>query len=634
MSLQSKVIGLILAVFMGYGAFDYAVQRLFILPSFQALEREEALKDMDRAMQTIEREAQHLMVSTADWATWDETYHYVQDRNDTYREANLNAEALKSLKVNLLYIYNAVREPVWGMIYDVQAHEVISLAAFPTTALPEDHPLVSLPETRSRAQGLLLTERGPLLVAAKPVITSAAAGPVRGAVVLGQFLDAAAIAQQARVQLTVSILKKAGLQPEEAAIAAELGSGDRSILREDENIARVYRILPDLFGQPALLLRVDVPKAISARGQGAVRYALLSLLGAGLVILFVLVASLRYLVLGPIRRLTGHAVAIGQRGDLTARLSLNRRDELGVLAREFDQMVERLAAARKALVEQSHQSGIAEMASGVLHNIGNAVTPLKVRVANLESALREAPTAELHRALTELADPNTPPDRRGDLEQFVDLAGREIAAVLETTAGQLAGVAYQVEHVQKILSGQERFSRAARVLEPVPVAELARESVDLLGDDLRREFQVELDASLTAASAVLGSRVALQQILVNLLKNAAEAIRERSPPPGTGRIAVDARTESTEGGARVHLRVTDNGVGIPPETMSRLFERGFSTKSRPSSGLGLHWCAVTAAALGGQLQAESAGRGQGACLHLRLPQAGLQPAPRAAATER
>ena len=73
MSLQSKVISLILAVFMGYGAFDYAVQRLFILPSFQALEREEALKDMDRAMQAIEREAQHLMVSTADWATWDET---------------------------------------------------------------------------------------------------------------------------------------------------------------------------------------------------------------------------------------------------------------------------------------------------------------------------------------------------------------------------------------------------------------------------------------------------------------------------------------------------------------------------------------------------------------------------------
>ena len=633
MSLESKVISLIFAVFTVYGALDYTVQRLFILPSFQALEREEALKDMDRAVQAIEREAQHLTVSATDWATWDDTYQYVQDRNDTYRETNLNPEALKSLKVNLLYIFNAVREPVWGMAYDLQAGEAIALAEFPTTALPEGHPLIALPETGSETAGLLLTERGPLVIAAKPVITSAGEGPVRGSVVLGRFLDAEAIAQQARVQLTLSVLDGRTLGSEEAVVVAALGSGDGSIIRESERVDRVYRLLPDLFGQRVLLLRVDVPKAISARGQEATRYALLSLFVAGLVILFVLVAGLRYLVLAPIRRLTRHMVDVGQRGDLAARLSLNRRDELGVLAREFDQMVERLARARQALVEQSHQSGIAEMASGVLHNIGNAVTPLKVRVANLESALREAPAAELPMALTELADPKTPPERRGDLERFVDLAGREIAAVLEAATGQLSGVARQVEHVQKILSAQERFSRAARLLEPVPVGELARESVDLLGDELRREFQVELDASLTAAGAVLGSRVALQQILVNLLKNAAEAIRERSPPPGTGRIVVDARTEFSEGRERVHLRITDNGAGIPPENAPRLFERGFSTKSRSSSGLGLHWCAVTAMALDGKLYAESAGAGQGACLHLLLPQAESQPGPFATATE-
>jgi signal transduction histidine kinase len=95
---------------------------------------------------------------------------------------------------------------------------------------------------------------------------------------------------------------------------------------------------------------------------------------------------------------------------------------------------------------------------------------------------------------------------------------------------------------------------------------------------------------------------------------------------------VDARPEFSEGRAMVGVRVTDNGVGIPPDVLPRIFERGFSTKSRSSSGLGLHWCAVTATALGGQLQAESAGRGLGACLRLLLPQAELQPAPPVAAT--
>jgi two-component system, NtrC family, sensor kinase len=619
MSLQSKVISLILIVFLAYSALSYGVQRLFILPSFQELEREEAIKNMDRAVQAIERETQHLGISATDWAVWDDTYQFVQDLNEAYREANLNIQALESLRVNLFYLFDRARQPVWGLLFDLDEEEEIEMPELIERLAAS--PLTALTEPDAEVEGLLITTHGPLLIVARPVLTSNREGPVQGAMLLGRFLDAAAIADQTRIQLRATVLANETLDPEQAAIVAELGDSGETLIRAGTAVDQVYRILPDLDGQPALLLRVDVPKAISARGQAAVRFALLSLLGAGLAILAVLMFGLHRMVLVPLRRLTDHAVDVGQRGDLAARLTLERRDELGALAREFDRMVERLAEARKALVDRSYQSGVAEMASGVLHNIGNAITPLKVRVANLESALREAPAAELRMALTELADPATPADRRGDLEQFANLAGQEIATALETTTGQMAGVARQVEHVQRILSDQERFSRAARVLEPVSVVELVRESVDLLGDDGRRELQVELDPSLTAAGSVLGSRVALQQILVNLLKNAVEAVREQAPPPGAGHVVVGATPEFSEGRAMVRLCVTDNGIGISPEHLSRVFERGFSTKSRASSGLGLHWCAVTAAALGGGIQAESAGTGQGTRLILRLPQA-------------
>lgn len=467
MSLQSKVIGLILVVFLAYGALDYGVQRWFILPSFQALEREEAQRNMDRAVHTIQREAQHLAVSATDWATWDDTYQFVQDHNDAYREANLNLEALKNLKVDVLNIVEAAGRIVWGKTYDLHAGEELALPELPGDRWPADHLLVALPEIDSEVKGLLLTARGPLLVAAKPVVTSNREGPVRGTVIIGRFLDSAEIARQTEVRLTFSVLDGRPLGPEETAAVGELGDAGGTLIREGAEVDRVYRVLPDLFGKPALLLRVEAPKAITARGQAAVDFALLSLLGAGLVILAVLVIGLRRMVLAPIQRLTEHAVAVGQSGDLTARLTLARRDELGVLAREFDRMVERLAATRRALVDQSYQSGIAEMASGVLHNIGNAITPLKVRVVNLGDALRAAPTTELRLALTELADPDTPPDRCQDLEKFVDLAGQELAAVVDDATSQLAGVLYQVDHVQRILSDQERFSRAARVLEPV-----------------------------------------------------------------------------------------------------------------------------------------------------------------------
>jgi len=290
-------------------------------------------------------------------------------------------------------------------------------------------------------------------------------------------------------------------------------------------------------------------------------------------------------------------------------------------------MVERLADTRKRLVDQSFQAGIAELASGVLHNIGNAMTPLKVRVASLSDRLRNAPAADLKMALAELAGGNAPPERRRDLEQFAALAGGEVAAVVDRATEQLAGIERQVDHVHRILADQERFSRAARVVEAVSVGELVRESAGLLDDGLRRTTRLELDAGLPAVGSVLGSRAALQQVLVNLLKNAVEAVHEKGLAPEGGRIVVDASTELSDGEPRVHLRVMDNGIGMSPEHLPHIFERGFSTKSRDSSGLGLHWCAVTVTAMGGRLYAESTGVGQGACLHLLLAQAGTQGAP-------
>lgn len=627
MSLQTKVGILILAVFLAYGALNYGVQRIFILPSFQVLERQEAQKNMDRVVQAIERETNHLSATASDWAFWDDTYQYIVDHNDGFREGNLNASALANLKVNLLYLFDTGQQRVWGMALDQQTREEIPLPELAGERLAADHPLLALPEPDSEVVGLLTTAQGPLLVAAKPILTSAQTGPARGSLVFGLFLDGAAIAEQARVDLTVLPIMGKPLPPEQAAVVGELGDKGESIIREGDGVDQVYRVLPDLLGRPALLLRVDVPKAISAQGQSAIRYAQISLLVVGLLILTVLLIGLRTLVVKPVSRLTAHAVAVGEQGDLTARLSLARQDEIGVLAREFDRMVERLAEARKRLVDQSFQAGIAELASGVLHNIGNAITPLKVRVASVSTAFHQAPTADLQTVLTELAGGKAPPERRRDLEQFAALAGREVATTVDKGIEQLAGIERQVDHVHKILADQERFSRAARVVEALSVDALVRESAQLLDDGLRHALRLELDAGLVAAGAVMGSHAALQQILVNLLKNAAEAVQENTSSPDRGCIVVDATTELSGGQPVVHLRVMDNGIGIRPEDLPHIFERGFSTKSRTSSGLGLHWCAVTVNAMGGRLSAESSGIGQGTCVHLLLPRVKLQHSP-------
>lgn len=244
MSVQSKVISLIFLVFAAYGVLDYGVQRLFVLPSFQALEREEAQRNMDRAVQAIQREAQHLAVSATDWATWDDTYQFVQDRNEAYREANLNLEALKSLKINVLNIVDTAGQIVWGKAYDLHSEEELALPELPGDRWPADHPLVALAGIDSEVKGLLLTARGPLLVAAKPVVTTNREGPVRGAVILGRFLDNAEIARQTEVRLAFSILDGRPLAAEETAAVAALGDTGSTLIRASADVDRVYRYCP------------------------------------------------------------------------------------------------------------------------------------------------------------------------------------------------------------------------------------------------------------------------------------------------------------------------------------------------------------------------------------------------------
>lgn len=207
--------------------------------------------------------------------------------------------------------------------------------------------------------------------------------------------------------------------------------------------------------------------------------------------------------------------------------------------------------------------------------------------------------------------------------RFLVLVGQEMVTLLDGTVGQLSKIDQQIAHMQQILGEQERFSRANRVLESLPVAELVRESLQLFSAELHRQIHIKPSPELPTVDAVVGSRVAVQQILINLLKNAVAAVKARSLPPGIGHIAVDASLEHNDSGDCVHLRVSDNGVGLSPESLPHIFERGFSTKGRNSSGIGLHWCAITTLAMGGTLYAERTGVGQGICLHLLLPHASM-----------
>jgi sensor domain CHASE-containing protein len=612
-SLYAKVVLLLCVLFAAYGAVDYAVQRQVILPSFERLEADLARTDMDRVRRAIERELDQLQTFCADWGNWLETYEFMAGDKPEFIAENMTPATLDAAGLDVVAFVDRDGRFVWRRGVDPATRDDLDYQLLAGEGLGPHHPFRAAIERGEGAQGIVVTEHGPAMLVAAPVLDGAGNGPHHGAVVLARVITpevAARLAEQAQVTLQVETIAGLPRTPDERRALLEPGIVTRHAVNE------VYLALEDIYGRPTIQLRIDVPRKVSAQGRDAIGFALVSLFIAGLVVLIVLAVALKRMVLRPVSRLTRHAVAIAEGDDLTRRMNVRRRDEIGVLAREFDRMVDKLADARRRLVDQSFEAGAAQVASGVLHNVGNAMTPLAVSVATLQERLRAAPAGEVEMVIAEIEAGSSDPARRADLEQFLRLASRELAGTVARLSDEIASISRQAQVIQAALTQQLRASRSGPLVETVELDALVRQSLDMVAPDLLRRLAIEFDDSLSAAGALPLPRITLQQVFQNVVQNAAEAVREHNH----GRLEVSCALGSAADGVEwLQVRFRDDGVGIRSEDLPRLFDKGYSTKSAGNhQGIGLHWCANALNALGGRLEAASPAGG-GALFIVSLP---------------
>lgn len=622
MTLSKKVTLLVALVALLFCAFSLLIQQRFVMPSFLELERDTAFRNGERALEAIGRELEQIGPSVSDWAYWTDTHEFARGVRPDYIEENFSEGAtLEAMSLNYLAIYDTAGEALHARAQDLDNSTELSLGELSAARLPDSHPLLLHAGAIDTAlEGIVDTAAGPMLVSARPILTNDRRGPIAGTFVMGRLLDEAAVrrlAEQTRLALRIVPARTEGVGE-----AAPLGGGLRAgriALDEDTERWRASATLYDLEGEALLDIVVDTPRDISARGRAAVRLSLLSLAAMGAVTMLILMISLRSILLRPLRRLTEHATQIGEGEHLERRptLDTDRDDEIGVLARTFDDMLERLAEAQKELVTRSYRSGVTEAASGVLHNIGNAITPLNVRLSMLRQELSAAPTAEIVQAVKELTDPATPTERAADLRHFLELAALETATLIRRTEEALNVASERLVDVEQILGDQHRSSRSTRVMEPVDMAALIDSAAAGLAPRMQQAMRIEIAPEVAGLGAVHGTRAALLQVVTNLLVNAAESII--STGSELGRLEVTATLEERSGSAFMHLAFVDNGEGIEEAQLARVFERGFSTKDREGSGQGLHWSANTVRDLGGSLTIESAGAGRGCRVNLALP---------------
>jgi len=272
------------------------------------------------------------------------------------------------------------------------------------------------------------------------------------------------------------------------------------------------------------------------------------------------------------------------------------------------------------LMNASRQAGMADVASSVLHNVGNVLNSINVSTDTLLKTLKKPMVGDVCRIAALFNE------HQDNLESFLtaDPKGKQIPSYLGLVAESLSGshqtiqqeldsLVKKVDHIKQVIMSQQDIARAGSIREPVSVEDMMEQALVMAMPEPEK-YHIQVVREYSPIPTIMTDRHQVLQVLVNLITNAKNAMVEHSE--NTRRLTL--RLGVPAGSAFARLEVVDTGGGIKAENLPKLFAQGFTTR-KAGHGLGLHSSAIVAKNLGGALQAQSAGEGQGATFTLDLP---------------
>ena len=289
------------------------------------------------------------------------------------------------------------------------------------------------------------------------------------------------------------------------------------------------------------------------------------------------------------------------------------------LEQRVEERTRELRDAQSELLDAARQAGMAEIATNVLHNVGNVLNSVNISSDLITRKLRNSKTQGLGKAMQLI---NEHPD---DLGAFLseDAKGKllpgylnqlvvAIAQEQQEMLDELNQMNKSVDHIKDIVATQQSYAGANSMTEPLFINELLEDALRMNAGALTRHH-VTVVREYADVPQVMGDKHRLLLILINLISNAKYAMSDLSNRPRTMTLAVRIVDDNF-----LEISVKDDGEGIAPENMTRIFAHGFTTR-KEGHGFGLHSCALAAIEMNGHLTAHSDGPGTGALFTLQIP---------------
>jgi sensor domain CHASE-containing protein len=286
----------------------YGVTSRILLSGMDEVEQQDAQKDFQRADNALREEMSRFAAKAADWSVWDDAYAFVENGNRNFIKSNCGDATFVDLRLNTVVFVNRSGRVVFSKGFDVEREREAPVSAVLMGMLKPGNRLLQHASEDSVQAGFVLLPEGPMLVVSRPIITSERKGPIRGTLIFGRYLDAQFISRLGQATCLNLAVRRWDAPP--------FSQGTGLQVLDEKTVVGESR-WADLFGKPAFVMRVAMPRDIHAEGVETVRYLLASLLVVGVGLGALSLVLLEWLVL---RRMDRVAARCGR----LARVAISR----------------------------------------------------------------------------------------------------------------------------------------------------------------------------------------------------------------------------------------------------------------------------------------------------------------------
>ncbi len=559
---------IIILVFLLAVAGGFIAGMQFVMfPGLLKMEEEYAQTNLDRGLNAIENDAENLQILVKDWATWDDTYQYIQDRNERYIESNLVDDTFSNARLNFMVYFDSEGDVVFQRGFDfkeegeeievpprfVETLRTLQIAGNPDAVL-ETH------------KGLITMFESPVMIATAPILRSDDSGPARGTLVMARYFDQDEVERIGRqVSTAISLYPVDSTAVYEGLASPETLQDGESLtiaVSEDKSSISAITVIEDIGGNPAYAIRVDMDREAYGIGLESMVFSLFVVAIVGIIssVLLIIIVNKRFIF--RLESLKSQVERIGKEQDFSGEVTLEGDDELTSLSSSFNRM---LRALEEHIVEQRRAESRARTATEKLQLLSGIT-------------------------------------RHDLLNQMTVIQGN--TDLLLSTEKNPA-ILVHLEKIQKAAENIDSLIIFTRDCEKMGISSPEWQNVEALGKAVFEKIQPsDIVVEVSVGDLEILADPLLERVFFNLVDN---VLRHGQ---GATRISVTSHQRDDH----MILVFEDDGCGVEADMKARLFEKG----AGKNTGLGL-FLSKEILRITGITISETGSPGQGARFELDIP---------------